>query len=79
MEDFYKVLCQQHERNMKAAQNMSPQAAVAFGLQGLEWEHGYYGARQFWGQEWESEDQWEVSISQSYHNRSSNLIEITCL
>lgn len=64
---------------MEAAQSMSPEAAVAFGLQGLEWEHGYYGARQFWGQEWESEDQWEVGISQSCCNRSSKLIEITRL
>ncbi|CZR51704.1 uncharacterized protein PAC_01581 [Phialocephala subalpina] len=59
MEDFYKVLCQQHERNSVATETMSPETAAAFGLQGLEWEHGYYGARQFWSQEWESEDQWE--------------------
>ncbi|KAH9207212.1 hypothetical protein DL95DRAFT_483582, partial [Leptodontidium sp. 2 PMI_412] len=79
VEDFYKVLCQQHERNMKAAQNMSPQAAVAFGLQGLEWEHGYYGARQFWGQEWESEDQWEWLCADPMKNLTLSSDILSCL
>lgn len=28
---------------------------------GLEWTHGYYGARQFWADEWETLPGWEVS------------------
>ena len=28
---------------------------------GLEWPHGYYGARQFWTDEWDEELGWEVS------------------
>ena len=27
---------------------------------GLEWSHGYYGARQFWTDEWDEETGWEV-------------------
>ena len=30
---------------------------------GLEWPHNYYGARQFWYQEWEPELGWEVRFS----------------
>ena len=30
---------------------------------GIEWDHGYYGARQFWNQgEWQSRPGWEVSL-----------------
>lgn len=28
---------------------------------GLEWPHGYYGARHFWTDEWDEEPGWEVS------------------
>ena len=30
---------------------------------GLEWLHGYYGARKFWADEWNTEPEWEVRIA----------------
>ena len=30
---------------------------------GIEWPHDYYGARQFWTDEWDTEPGWEVGVS----------------
>lgn len=62
MEHFYNALYRQYERNIEARATMRPDLAVTFGSQGLEWEHEFYGARQFWGQDWECEEGWEVGL-----------------
>ena len=31
---------------------------------GIEWPHEYYGARQFWADEWDTEPGWEVRTTQ---------------
>ena len=42
---------------------------------GIEWPHGYYGARQFWADEWNTEPGWEVRTIQ----RPANIISADCL
>ena len=58
LEAFCHALCRRRERNQ------APDLIVAnyyYGKSGgLEWEHDYYGARQFWADEWETEPGWEV-------------------
>ena len=38
---------------------------------GIEWPHGYYGARQFWADEWNTEPGWEVRTIQRPANTIS--------
>lgn len=35
---------------------------------GIEWPHNYYGARQFWTDEWDTEPGWEVRTSKVHHS-----------
>jgi len=41
LETFYEKLCGQYLKNM----SMVHQSQYEYGMFGLEWEHGYYGAR----------------------------------
>ena len=40
---------------------------------GIEWLHGYYGARKFWADEWNTEPGWEVRITYCCTEACKNL------
>lgn len=56
---FCDALQKQRCKNMQTSRFDYP----SWGCGGLEWPHKYYGARQFWYQEWETELGWEVRFS----------------
>ena len=41
---------------------------------GIEWSHDYYGARQFWADEWNTEPGWEVSWMINPRRRKKSLL-----
>lgn len=39
---------------------------------GIEWLHGYYGARKFWTDEWNTELGWEVRVARCWTEGCKN-------
>lgn len=57
---FCHALTRQRENNVVS----TPSRDYYYGSSGgLEWEHEYLGARQFWGDGWETEPGWEVDTT----------------
>lgn len=60
---FCDALQQRRWKNMtKPDKSMSEDQYYAY-YGGIEWPHDYYGARQFWADEWNEEPGWEVCIT----------------
>ena len=59
LREFCYALRDQRQFNHK--QRRKPETDHYYGnLGGIEWPHDFYGARQFWSDEWENEPGWEV-------------------
>ena len=65
LDAFCNALQQQRRRNLmdtnKPLRNNEDYYYANSG--GIEWPHDYYGARQFWADEWNTEPGWEVCMA----------------
>ncbi|KAL9628894.1 MAG: hypothetical protein Q9164_007112 [Protoblastenia rupestris] len=65
LETFCDALQQQRWNNLHKP-DKSPEEDYYYAKSGgIEWPHGYYGARQFWADEWDTEPGWELPESSS--------------
>ena len=62
-ETFCDALLQQRKRNFTEPDKMMSAERNYANACGIEWLHGYYGARQFWTDEWDTEPGWGVRIA----------------
>lgn len=63
LEAFCDALLQQRKRNFTDPKRSVSAERRYAGAGGIEWPHDYYGARQFWTDEWDTEPGWEVRIA----------------
>lgn len=60
LEAFCEALRQQRIRNLTEPDDSRSVKGYNVSYGGIEWLHGYYGARQFWSDKWDTEQGWEV-------------------
>lgn len=58
--EFYDALRQRRWRNLTKPDKSLRENSYYANSGGLEWPHDYYGARQFWTDEWDTSPGWEV-------------------
>lgn len=63
LEAFCEGLRQQRSKNFTEPDKSRSMNGYYANSGGIEWLHDYYGARQFWADEWNVEPGWEVSIA----------------
>ena len=61
-EAFCNALCRRYDANRR--KKLKPGCEWPYANSGgLEWDHGYYGAKQFWADGWDIEPGWELHLS----------------
>ena len=63
LEAFCDALRQRRWRNLTKPDKSMREDQYYANCGGIEWPHGYYGARQFWADEWNTEPGWEVHMT----------------
>lgn len=65
LEEFCDALKQRRWRNASKPDVSVWEDSYYANSGGIEWQHGYYGARRFWADEWNTERGWEVGTASS--------------